>query len=686
MSTRGRAALYALAIGALAGLVSSPETAFSAGTWDDYLDYAYVYVSADAETLQTRLDEYARETGLTLADHIAERLEPGPATEPTTRRRAVAELLLYLAERDSARLDAAARAAQKLEGRLGRHENRFWYHTIHAHQGLRYGDPEVFSREVFDLWFHVIVPLETIYETHQTLSLDRSSRATFVAALPYLYENVARLVLARSQATGLMHDLDSLAAVVRFLHDGRVGAHPDVVSPELSSREYLDRIVTRLDGPESDGGSLTFTLALFGAVQQHEEARALLASNGLDPETQEALRLSIGAYERALRQADTLQGQSAVYRRVLRQVGELYAAKQRLGTNPEIDIPFSIERAMDIYGELERDRVENWERHGYRDHSRADYLAAMRGLWEEIQEASFNAAEFYLTRGSQGGRAAEAQLRDAVGHYSRYVAFFDRYAAAGPHEGVPDSAYFARYWATRGIGDAVLHTAGGNPTTPQVGHALDRYRDALAVFPFDAGLWSSLALGLERQGREDDYLTVAQPIAERVERSRAVEDWIRQQREASGELNAFRMALSDDLALMYLGFADRDSLPELEQALDELLEKRDALKAQRDGLQARLDQLNEQREAAFGAVPAEPSQELPPVSAPQPGEIAKLNARIAELEGAEQRVAHQIEARSRALPRFKQVLDQPEHLGHEMAVRRDHPVHALVRRMYFESH
>ncbi len=686
MAARGRSVALGWMAGVFALSVCAPQSAFASSTWNDYLDYAYVYVSAEPEALQKRLDEYAREAGLGLGDFIDERLTRAPAGEVGARRRAIAELLLFLAERDSAHLDRSVRAARDLDDRLGRHENRFWYHTVLAHRALHYGDPEAFSDEVFDLWFHVIVPLESIYETHQTLSLDRSARATFVTALPYLYENVTRLVLGRSQETGLRRGLDSLAAIVRFLDDGRVGAHPDVVPPALSSRAYLDRIVTRLDGPESDGGSLTFTLALFEAVEQHERARQRIAEGGLDRGAQEAIRLSIGAYEHALAQADTLQGEAAVYRRVLRQVGELYAAKQRLGVDPEIDIPFSIDRAMEVYGELDRDRAGDWERHGYRDHGRADYLAAMRGLWEEVQEASFNAAEYYLTLGSAGGPRAEQRLRDAVGHYSRYVAFFERFASGGIHEGVPDSAYFARFWATRGIGDAVLHTAAGNPTTTQVAHATGRYRDALSTFPFDAGLWGSLALGLESQGREDAYLSVAQPIAERVERSRAVEDWIRQRRDAADELNAFRMALSDDLALMYLGFANRESLPELERGLDELLEQRESLKTRRAGLEARLDQLSGERKATLGAAPGDASpEELPPVSAALPGEIAELSQRIAELDNAEARVEGQIAARSRALPRFKQVLEGAQDLGHALAVRRDHPVHALVRRMYFEA-
>ena len=127
----------------------------------------------------------------------------------------------------------------------------------------------------------MIVPLETPYETLQTLSLSESPNSGFVAALPYLYENLARLILIRSQQMGMHDGLDPLGAIVRMLADGRVGAHPDVIPPELSARDYVRRIVTRLDGTESDAGSLSFTLALFEASKYHDMARALLAERGL---------------------------------------------------------------------------------------------------------------------------------------------------------------------------------------------------------------------------------------------------------------------------------------------------------------------------------------------------------------------------------------------------------------------
>ena len=98
-----------------------------------------------------------------------------------------------------------------------------------------------------------------------------------------------------------------------------------IARAHASSRAYLERIIERLEGPESDDGSLTFTLALFEATKNHEAARGLLASQGLNDETVKAMQRASGSYETALNRAATVQGRTAVYTRVLRQIGELYA-------------------------------------------------------------------------------------------------------------------------------------------------------------------------------------------------------------------------------------------------------------------------------------------------------------------------------------------------------------------------
>ncbi len=146
--------------------------------------------------------------------------------------------------------------------------------------------------------------------------------------------------------------LDSLASIVRLLGDQRVGAYPDVIPVDASVRDYLERIVARLEGPESDGGSLTFTLVLFEASKAHDTSRGLLASEGFSDKSIAAIRSAGAAYARAADLAETPSGEAAVYMRILRQMGEVHAAKQRLGVDPDVELPFTIEGAYQVYASL----------------------------------------------------------------------------------------------------------------------------------------------------------------------------------------------------------------------------------------------------------------------------------------------------------------------------------------------
>lgn len=656
-------------------------------TWSAYLDYAFVYSSAEPKALRERLEGYARETGMTLEEFRSDRRQEGADPGEAERRRlAVAHLLDYLTTGSAESLTSAVRAVDALEDRLTRHENRYWYHYIRAHEALHYGDAKRFVNEVLALWFGVIVELEAPYETYQTLSLDHSARVGFAAAIPYLYENIARLVLIRSQQMGLHAGLDPLAVVIRFLGDGRLGAYPDAIPAEASAREYLERVLARLEGPESDGGSLSFTLALFEAAKHHDRARGLLASEGFSEATLDAVRVSIGAYETALRQARTLQGQTAVYTRVLRQLGELYAARQRLGEDPKLDVPFRIDRAKEIFAALHEARDGEWGRHGYLEHGREAYVRALRGLWEEIQEATFNAAEYYLAEGLRDGQRANEDLNAAARFYAGYLELFDTYAADQPNELVPESAYFAAYWASKGVGDAILHFAGGNPSTRQLEEAIAHYERALRLFPFDRKLWAALALALERQGRESQFLRVTKPVAERVARSASLDTWIRQGRKDARALDVLRRALSEDLVILYFGFADASRLDELERGLEELRARRDALTTEMAELERRLEALRNER-AALANEPPLPAS-LPAVSStssePPRSGIPELTRRLEELVRAQERLDRQIEAREQALPLFREALDV-EGLVEALLTQRDHPVHGLVRRMAFES-
>ncbi len=655
--------------------------------WAGYLDFAYVYSSAEPEALAARLRDYGRETRMSLDDYITRRLETGAAEgsdadEVVARRLAIAHLLQYLASGEPDALDASVTAVRALEGRLGRHENRYWYYYILSHRALEKGHRFDFVGDVLSLWLGVVVPLEAPYETLDTLSLTESPNSGFAAALPYIYENVARLILIRSQQMGLDRDIDPLGAIVRLLADGRVGGHPDVIPVAASSREYLARIIERLNGAESDAGSLTFTLALFEATKFHDQARGLLASEGLGPKTIEAMRLASGAYQTALDRADTVQGECAVYRRVLRQLGEVYAAKQRLGVDPELEIPFTIEGAIEVYAKLALAGDEGWKDLGYRTNGREAYMTAMRGLWEEIQETILNAAAYYLARSQEAPNLSDENARHAARLYERYLSFFERFAM-GDHQGsVPDSAYFAAHEAAKGEGDAYLVYA-THPLPDEIELATRRYRSALTIFPFDRKLFPSLTAALERQGREPEYMDLVRPVAGWVTRSRSVDAWIAKAEPGAESIAALRRALSDSLVIMYLGFGEDAGIEELEQSVRDLRSERETVASERADLER---ERGAEPGAPRGVEVAGPAALAPDAETSTPGPLAyaDLSRRISELNGQIGKLDKQIEARSRALPLFKATLATND-LSGELRAQRTHPLHALLRRMYHEK-
>lgn len=662
-----------LAVGVFVAPAASTET--DPSRWEGYIDYAYVYSSADHDTLGQRLAQYGREAGLTLEEFLYEayeslREEGGGLDEPATRRLAVGYFLLYLADRNVDYLDKAVETIDSFEGQEGRHENAYWYHYIMAHRALEKGHPREFVRHNLDMWLDVVVPLESAYETLEALSLSQSANSGFVSALPYVFENQARLILIRSQEAGMNRDLDPLVAIVRMLHDGRVGTHPDAIPVEASSLAYLDRIIERVSGPESDGGSLTFTLALFDAGRYHEHARGLLATQGLGEETLKAISVASGAYGAALDRAETLQGRAAVYIRVLRQMGEIYAAKQRLGVDPYVEMPFQVEGAIETYAALFDARAnDDWKAAGFRGTGYDSYVQTVHRLWEEIQETHLNAADYYLARSMREKERSDDLVRSAARMYARYLSFFQQFATPDSYEFVPESAYFAAYESARGYGDAFMSYQESNPTAAEIDLVVRRYLDSLELYPFDRRVWSMLTYSLERKGQSNDYMNLARPIADSVVRSRELHKWIQSEEPGTPSFRAMRRALADDLVLMYLGFASNEEQGVLEQSLRELDQRRDALRAELASLEG------------AGAPPAKAA----PDAAREGGRAQRTAAtrRIHKLTDQLAKLERQIESRQRAMPLYQEAR-AADGLIDELRAQRDHPAHVLLRKMYHE--
>ncbi len=688
-----RLALLAFATTAATALAPFGDAFGEEPSWDDYLDHAYVYSAADTVDLRTLIERAEQAVGTRLADYHAEAFSARSARAPLKseleiRRKAIAELLLYRTGELANGLELATATIDGLEDRLDRHENRYWYHTIHAQRALAAGDASAFVDQILALWLSVITPLEVPFETYRTLALTENGNAGFVRTLPHLYESVARLILVHSQSEALDGDIDPLVAIVRVLADERVGADPETVPVDASSKDFLDHLVTRLDGPESDGGSLSYTLALVSAERAHQIARAKLAKDGFSNEALAAIRDSVAAYQRAMRFASTLQGQVAIYTRALRQQSEVFATGERSGRAVEIDIPFSLDRGIELYEALHAARAGGWERLGYLDQGRDAYVAAMQGLWAEIQDASFNAARYYTAHENEAGQIDDESIVHAINHYSRYLHAFERFSGDATGESLPDSAYFGAYQAARGIGDGVLFFSAGDASPEQVAEAIAQYQRALAYFPFDRALWGTLAVALQRSGREADFLAVAQPLAGRVVHSRHLDRWIANRLAQAPVLESFRRAFANDRSLVYFGFADETKIGALEAEFARIAKERETIARSIAENRSERDSLNEKRRIAHrlaAEVSGENAQPAPPVVAAagrtaESDEIERIARDLDRLGLRGDRLDARFEAIEEALPIFKATLGH-EGLIRELAVQRDHPVHALLRRL-----
>lgn len=687
--TGRRLALLAFATTLATALCAFAEEA----SWDDYLDHAYVYSAADTADLRTLIDRAEQNVGTRLADYHAEIFTSRSARAPLKseleiRRKAIAELLLYRTGELANGLELATATIDGLEDRLDRHENRYWYHTVHAQRALAAGDAAAFVDQILALWLTVITPLEVPFETYRTLALTENGNAGFVRTLPHLYESVARLILVHSQSEALDGDIDPLAAIVRVLADERVGADPETVPVEASSKDFLDHLVARLDGPESDGGSLSYTLALVSAERAHQIARARLAEDGFSNEALAAIRDSVAAYQRAMRNASTLQGQVAIYTRALRQQSEVFATGERTGKAVEIDIPFSLDRGIELYEALHAARTGGWDRLGYLDQGRDAYVAAMQGLWAEIQDASFNAARYYTAHENEAGQIDDESIVHAINHYSRYLHAFERFSGDATGESLPDSAYFGAYQAARGIGDGVLFFSAGDASPEQVSEAIAQYQRALAYFPFDRALWGTLAVALQRSGREADFLAVAQPLASRVVHSRHLDRWIANRLAEGPVLESFRRAFANDRSLVYFGFADETRIGALEAEFARIAKERQAIAQSIAENRSERDSLNDKRRLAHrlaSEASGENARPAPPGVAAagrtaESYEIERIARDLDRLDLQGDRLDARFEAIEEALPIFKATLGH-EGLIRELAVQRDHPVHALLRRL-----
>jgi len=644
-------------LAALTLILSATATAGDFSAWEAEMDQAFIYSGEDPAALAARLEEMEATHGGSFASYARSFADPvgGGAAEQDLRRAAIANLLDHVAHSDVDALERSVRAVRALQPQLGRLENRYWFHYVGAHEAIARNDRARFVQNVFAIWLHVVAPLEDARE--ERAAAPRAGPG-FDQALPYLYEDLARLILFRSSALS-DRDLEPLAPILELLSRKRVGAFPDAIPRESSSAAYLEAIRERRAGANSDDGSLTFVLACFDAESRHRAALEAIES-GSPGDAVRAVHHALAGYDAANRRAATAAGRATVLRESL----ELLTRYQRAaGAEPlQVEEPLRIESAMRVFSEL-RAAPAGLGPLGFRRTGLDGHRQLTHELWQAIENSSLSLAEAHLRRAAAVPTEAPELARRASVVAGRFLQFFEDHAPGDGGETMPDSATFAASQAARIAGEALLAFMPYS-SAAEVEEGSRRLVASITLFPFDPRAWGDLASLLQKHGREERYPDLVGPIAARVTRSPVLDQWIASEQSESQAISALRRSMADPQLLVYLGFAggvgSTSSLA--------------ALREERDDLRARLAA----RSAAGGEVPAAIDKSGAAANADEMPGDSMLGEKLRRTES-------RIAALERLMPAYDEAL-AAEGIAQALSRDRSHPLHVLLRRMYEERH
>ena len=179
--------------------------------WDNLMDVAYKFSWYPKEDLLELLETKSAEYGQSLEEYckllITEVTDSSTDTglinadllikgKPwkTYYRLAVAQFCLFLANDSETDLKNAKSTLSILSGKKELSSVAFWHYLFQAYSDLAQKDRDAFVANVFHIWQDVILKLEI----DEILMGSEISSTEFVNNLPFIYENIAHLIISRA--------------------------------------------------------------------------------------------------------------------------------------------------------------------------------------------------------------------------------------------------------------------------------------------------------------------------------------------------------------------------------------------------------------------------------------------------------------------------------------------------------
>ncbi len=518
--------IFCLGIGCRAQATEAP-----APKWDSLLEVTYRFSWYPRADLQKLLETKSAEFGQSLEEYRAlllKEITGGRAPSVRIRpadfvtglpwreyyRLSLAEFCLFLATNQEIHLQNAQEALSVLAEKTDQPEIEFWNYVYRSHQACLARNRDAFIAAAYHIWQNVILR----FELETLIFPSEAAQVGFVRNLPYLYENLAHLVIRKAILEQEIPELYPLSAIILDIQPK--------LKIENGYKTMVDQVVERMHGANSDNSNLNYAVALLEATSRRydfedEKDEAHLAAK---------FNLARKYYLLAYNWADTGKGKAAILSEhmgflnyVIRRFSDrndLLVSKQFFNNLPALANDH-LEKAIAYFDQLAAPAVQkkDGQPEGFED--RKIYLQTMHQLWDTTAKLAITLSGYY-----QANRTPEhaADIFAAVRPLEQYCDLFARHAPGNP-EILPDNAYFLTAYAARELAGLYREHARFSTDNRADALAFAYQLQATEIFPLDLPGILQLAFQCTLDGRVRDYFQYSSPLAARLRVSKGAVGW-----------------------------------------------------------------------------------------------------------------------------------------------------------------
>ena len=517
-------------------LASNIQIAYAApddqtNRWDNLTDVAYRFTWYPKEDLQILLkdksDEYGQsleEYQLRLKEELANTSTNIEVIDPDSfvpdkpwkkyYRLAVAQFCLFLTSDNEIYLENAKSALSVLASKKELPEIAFWHYLFQAYSAMTKRERDAFVDSVCNLWQNLILKLEV----EDLITDSHIYKAEFVKDLPFLYENIAHLIIYKAIIDNNLPDLYPLGIIILSIKDKLNNQHGHKI--------IVEAIIERMHGLKSDNSNLNFAVAFVEATAYHHD----FEDDKFSKSASSNLNLARHYYNLALSWSDTSKGKIAIltqymglYNYILRHLIDIDTTLTE--DFPMIDLAGEANRlindSMSLYEQLAKSSVlpGGLKAEGFKNESK--YVKAMHQLWDSSAKLSMMLSAYYKTQfqpnKTTNMNAAEIPL-------TKYLSFFYKYASENSRI-LPNNAFFLAGYAANQLSHMYRQAANYSTKIEINNLALDYQLKAVELFPLDIVGILELAHQTSQEGRRNLYLQRVGPLTSRLRNSKVASTW-----------------------------------------------------------------------------------------------------------------------------------------------------------------